>query len=154
MRYSLDTSALVGAWRRAYPPDVLPSLWDKHLPSLIGAGDLRATREVEIELEQQDDELLRWAQAQKDLFLEVDEPVQRSVRQILSSYPKLINPHSGRSGADPFVIALAHVRGCAVVTEEKPRSLVNPKIPDVCAAMGIRCMSFLDLIRDQGWRFR
>lgn len=79
--------------------------------------------------------------------------VQQAVTAILAAYPNLINPHSGRSGADPFVIALADVNGCAVVTEERPRSWINPKIPDVCAALGVRCINFLEVIREQGWTF-
>lgn len=154
MKYSLDTSSFVEPWRRAYPPDVLPSLWEEHLPSLVLAGDLRATQEVRVELERQDDELLAWAVQHEGLFLEVDEPVQRAVSQILAAHLKLVNPHTGRSGADPFVIALAQVSGGTVVTEEKPRSLVNPKIPDVCGALGVRCINMLELIREQGWIYR
>lgn len=88
------------------------------------------------------------------LFVEVDEPVQAAVTQILAAYPKLIDANTGRSGADPFVIALAQTNGCTVVTEEKPRSIINPKIPDVCAALGVQCINMLAFIREQGWRFR
>ena len=154
MRYSLDTSSFVEPWRRSYPPDVFPSLWEEHLPSLVSTGDVRATQEVRVELERQDDELLAWASGHQDLFLEVDEPVQRTVSGILAAHPKLINPHTGRSGADPFVVALAMVSGSTVVTEEKPRSLVNPKIPDVCGALSVRCINMLELIREQGWIYR
>jgi hypothetical protein len=154
MIYSFDTSSLVEPWRRAYPPDVFPSLWDDHLPALVASSELRATLEVRMELERQDDDLLAWAVQQDGMFLEVDEGVQAAVTEILAAYPNLINPNSGRSGADPFVIALARVNGCAVVTEERPRSLINPKIPDVCAALGIRCINILDVIREQGWSYR
>jgi hypothetical protein len=46
------------------------------------------------------------------------------------------------------------ISGSTVVTEEKPRSLVNPKIPDVCGALGVRCINMLELIREQGWIYR
>jgi hypothetical protein len=154
VRYSLDTSSLVESWRRYYPPDVFPSLWQEHLPTLVASGDLRATEEVRTELERQDDELLEWAAAQAGLFIEVDEQVQRGVRDILVTYANLVDANRGRSGADPFVIALAQVNACSVVTEEKPRSLLHPKIPDVCAGLGIACVNMLALIREQGWRYR
>lgn len=73
MTYSFDTSSLVEPWRRAYPPDVFLSLWEDHLPGLIAASDLRATHEVRVELDRQDDDLLKWAVRQDDLFLEVTE---------------------------------------------------------------------------------
>lgn len=154
MKYSFDTSSLVEPWRRTYPPDVFPSLWDQHLPALVSNGDLRSTEEVHVELQRQDDELLEWTTLHPGMFIEVDEAVQLSVAAILAEYPNLIDVNTGRSGADPFVIALAQTSGCAVVTEEKPRSLINPKIPDVCAALGVRCMNMLQVIRDEGWTYR
>jgi hypothetical protein len=154
VKYSFDTSSLVEPWRRTYPPDVFPSLWEQHLPALVGNGDLRSTEEVHIELQRQDDELLEWTTLHPGMFIEVDEAVQVSVAAILAEYPNLIDVNTGRSGADPFVIALAQTSGCAVVTEEKPRSLINPKIPDVCAALGVPCMNMLQVIRDEGWTYR
>jgi hypothetical protein len=109
---------------------------------------------VQVELERQDDDLLKWAAEQAGLFLEVDAALQQRVRDILAAYPNLIDPNRGRSGADPFVIALAQVNGCAVVTEEKARSVINPKIPDVCSSLGVTCINMLAVIREQGWRYR
>ena len=56
MRYSIDTSAILDGWRRYYPPDTFPGLWDK-LDSLIEEGHLAATEEVLIELEKKDDDV-------------------------------------------------------------------------------------------------
>jgi len=89
-----------------------------------------------------------------DLFVEVDQQIQAAVTSILAAYPKLVDVKSGGSGADPFVIALAQVNGWTVMTEERPRSMINPKIPDVCGALNIRCISTLGLIREQGWSYR
>jgi len=152
--YSFDTCSLVEPWQRNLPPDILPSLWSDLLPRLVQDGHLHATEEVKVELERQEDDLLEWVEQQAGLFVEVDEAVQVAVSEILASHPKLVSARSMRSGADPFVIALARVEDCAVVTEENPRSVVNPKIPDVCAAYGVRCIKMVDLIREQGWSFR
>jgi len=55
--------------------------------------------------------------------------------------------------ADSFVIAVARMRGLAVVTGEKlTGNLEKPNIPDVCEALGIRWMGLLDMFRQQGWR--
>ena len=50
MKYSLDTSAIVQAWRTHYPPEVFPSVWQR-LEELIDSGELRASEEVLYELE-------------------------------------------------------------------------------------------------------
>lgn len=31
--------------------------------------------------------------------------------------------------------------------------LDTPKIPDVCDTRGIRCVTFLEMLRELGWRF-
>lgn len=154
MRYSLDTSALLEAWRRSYPRDVFPSLWEK-LEGLISTGDLRATEEVFFELERQDDEVLDWAKENPSLFIEIDDAIQRDVQSILEKFPRLVDTRKSRSGADPFVIALALGRRSTVVTNERASgSPDRPHIPDVCTALGIRCITILELIREQGWVFR
>lgn len=140
-------------WRRLYPPEAFPSLWDSHLPGLIASGELRATQEVLIELKRQDDEILQWARSQPGLFVEVDESLQTEVTSILKQFRNLVDADFGRSGADPFVIALARLNGCAVVTQEGPRSRINPRIPDVCGALKVPCIKILDVILAEGWRF-
>jgi hypothetical protein len=41
-----------------------------------------------------------------------------------------------------------------VVTGEKPRGKPDtPKIPDVCDVRGLRCITFLDMLRELGWKF-
>jgi len=153
--YSIDTCSLIEPWRKDLPRDVLPSLWEEHLPSIIQSGRLRATMEVRHEIERQDDELLEWVKPYADdLFVEINGETEQAAVEILRTHPKLIDPRSFRSGADPFVIALAlSGEQCVVVTEENPKSQVNPKIPDVCSSYGIECIRLIDLIRREGWRF-
>jgi hypothetical protein len=68
---------------------------------------------------------------------------------------RLIGIGSGRSGADPFVIALAMVHGGTVVTEETlSRNLTKPRIPDVCDAMGIPRLNLLGFVQAPSWVFR
>jgi hypothetical protein len=151
--YSIDTSSILDGWRRYYPPDVFPGLWD-NLELLVQDGQLRATDEVRVELERKDDEVLAWAIKQSGLFIELDEEIQASVSQILAQFPKLLDTRSNRSGADPFVVALAKINGASVITGERAtNSLDRPNIPDVCAALGIRSLSILELIREKTWRF-
>ncbi|MCY4400602.1 MAG: DUF4411 family protein [Gemmatimonadetes bacterium] len=154
MRFSIDTSAILDGWTRYYPREAFPGLW-QHLGELIESGHLRASEEVRYELAKKEDEALEWAERQDGLFVPIDDDIQDAVSAILSDHPRLIDTRRGRSGADPFVIALAKVWRCAVVTGERPSgSLKRPKIPDVCSALGVASMSLLDLIRQQGWVFR
>lgn len=154
MKYSIDTSAILEAWRRRYPPDVFPAVWER-LEEVIDKGDLGASEEVLIEIEKRDDEVLEWAKKRKaKMFVPIDEQQQRHVSSILVKHERLVDTRKNRSAADPFVIALAMAQECAVVTAEattgKPE---KPNIPDVCLALGVRSMSVLDFFREQGWRF-
>jgi len=73
----------------------------------------------------------------------------------MGTYPRLVDTVKGRSGGDPFVIALARVRRSkiTVVTEEDRGRADSPKIPDVCRAEGIRCLNLADFIAERGWKF-
>jgi predicted nucleic acid-binding protein len=154
LRYSIDTSALLEAWRRRYPPDVFPAVWQR-LDEVIEKGDRGASEEVFLELEKRDDDVHGWAKERKmKLFVPIDEDQQRHVSVILEQHERLVDTRKNRSAADPFVIAVAIAQGCAVVTDEaatgKPE---KPNIPDVCSAMGVRAMNLLEFFRQQGWRF-
>ncbi len=152
MKYSVDTSALLHCWIRHYPPDVFPALWDK-LDELAGRGVLIASEEVLIELERKDDGIYQWAAGRAQMFIPTDEEIQRAVRSVLESHPKLIDERKNRSGADPFVIAVALTRGCSVLTGEGPsRSPTKrPHIPDVCLALRIRTLRMIEFFREQEW---
>jgi hypothetical protein len=118
LRYSIDTSAILDGWRRYYPPDVLPDVWTG-FDNLIKKGHLAATEEVVVELEKRDDEVHKWAKKRKGMFVPIDHAIQKAVSSILGAHEKLVDTRKNRSAADPFVIALAQIQGCAVVTGER-----------------------------------
>ncbi|MGE5586267.1 MAG: DUF4411 family protein [Bacillota bacterium] len=153
--YCIDTSALIHAWRRDYPPDVFQSLWDQ-LDRLIKQGRLFSSIEVLLELKRGGDEIYQWAKQREHAFLDADATVQRVVATIVDSFPSFL-PSDSPDGiwADPYIVAIAKVNGWAVVTGEKA---VSPgakriKIPNVCQEVGVECTEFLQLIRREGWRF-
>lgn len=144
MEYSIDTSAILDTRVRYYPPDVFPALW-RHLEQLIDQGLLLATEIVLDELEKKADEVREWARKRPHMFIATDLKIQEIVRRILRTYPSLVDPEKTGPEADPFVIALAQRKACAVVTGERPgrNPAKRPHIPDVCGALGMRCLSVL-----------
>jgi hypothetical protein len=87
--YSIDSSALIHAWRRAYRPKNFGFVWDG-FDSLIEEKRLLASIEVYSELEKKDDELFAWCKERKDkMFLEIDEAIQDVVKEILRGHPDL-----------------------------------------------------------------
>jgi hypothetical protein len=152
MAYCFDTSVLIECWSRSYPPDVFPGLWVK-LDALIAQQEVLCADEVRVELERQEDELAKWIKVRPQLFVPLDDAIQRATSEVLLAHPLLMKATKNRNGADPFVIATAQVRGLTVVTEEKGGTDTKPKIPSVCAALRVPCTNVLSFIRDQGWSF-
>jgi hypothetical protein len=151
--YSIDTSALLDAWVRWYPPDIFSNLWE-NFDSLINEGNLIASEEVYVELEKKEDDLYKWVKERSDIFQPISEDIQNSVSEILAIFPTLVDSRKDRSQADPFVIALARIKDCTVVTGERNTGTSSrPRIPNVCDHFGIRNINIVTLIREQGWRF-
>ena len=151
MSYSVDTSALMDAWVRYYPPDVFGTLWTR-LDELGKSGRLLAIDEVRRELEKKDDELYKWVSARPTMIVTLDEALQGASTPIINRFPSLTNTKTVMSGsADPFVIALAQVRELTVVTSEKSKPS-KPRIPDVCKVLGVPCITLVEMFRKEGWR--
>lgn len=150
--YSIDSSALIHGWRRVYRPKNFSLVWEK-LDALIHEGRLRASIEILNELEKKDDELFTWCKERREfLSVEIDDACQLEVIRIMGAYPRLVDTVKGRSGGDPFVIALARIKRppMTVVTEESPG---KQRIPDVCTAEGIPCIGLADMIEQEDWQF-
>jgi uncharacterized protein DUF4411 len=116
-------------------------------------GRLRASVEVLHELKKKDDELHGWCDGRKDKFCdEIDDACQAEVARIMAAHERLVDTTKGRSGADPFVIALARTAKptMVVVTEEHKGKV---RIPDVCDAEGVRWIRLADLIEEEEWKF-
>jgi hypothetical protein len=150
--YSADSSALIHGWRRIYRPKNFGFVWDR-LGTLIEEGRLKASIEVYSDLEKKDDELFKWCKERKDkLVVDIDATVQAHVARIMKAYPRLVDTVKGRSGSDPFVIALAASTSptMTVVTEE---SVGRVRIPDVCNSEKIAHCGLADLIERENWKF-
>lgn len=155
--YSIDTSAILDAWVRYYPIDTFPTFW-VNFEKFITNGTGVASELIKHELTVKDDGCIKWFQSNRlDLFFQpIDDDIQNHVTELMKNpnYQRLVEDRKGTNGADPFVIALAQSKNLIVVTGEKAtRNIAKPKIPDVCNDLNIQCITVLELMRKEGWRF-
>ncbi len=151
--YSLDTNVVIDGRVRRYPPDVFKRLWDS-LTTLVVDGRAVIADEVLFELGRGDDDCHEWARLQPGLVAPSDGAVLDVVAEIAREFPDWSSEQ--QNWADPFVIAHGRCRGWTVVTDEHwSRSPISArtKIPNVCHYFNIKCVSFLDMARREGWTF-
>jgi rRNA maturation endonuclease Nob1 len=158
--YIIDTSSLVKL-NRENPLDVYPSVWEK-MQDLVKSGRLLSPKEVFNEINQNDDQLTKWAKNQKKMFIEPSEKQIELVQQILKDHPSLIDAER-KFDADPWVIALAMEMAKSsqrtlitvkriVVTEEKLRGN-RENIPFICDELSIEAIDVISVFRAEGWKF-
>lgn len=151
--YCLDTSALIESWLRLYRPSSFPTFW-KGLEDAIGNGQIIAPMFVLDELKRKEgDQLYAWAADNISMFLPLENDLQIAQKAIVNRFPRLISEAKNRSLCDPWVIALAQINQCHVVSEENRGGNSTPKIPDVCDELRIKCLKVADLIEELGWKF-
>lgn len=151
--YCLDTSALIESWWRLYRPNSFPTFWKRMEESIIN-GQVIAPMFVLDELKRKEgDELYSWAENNISMFLPLQNDLQMAQKSIVNRFPRLISEAKNRSLCDPWVIALAQITPCPVVSEENRGGNSTPKIPDVCDSLGIKCLKMADLIENLGWKF-
>ena len=136
--------------RRRYPRQNFPAVWEL-VEDLVTQGRLISVADIFVELDAQDDEVSSWAQSHQGIFLPLSEDIQTQARDILRSYPNLIDLKKRKSSADPFLIAAAIIHEATVVTQEKPSGGPQVvKIPDVCRGYRIPCIQLLEMLQEEG----
>jgi len=151
--YSLDSSSLISAWTDTYVIKEFESFWNR-LGTLGDAGRAIVTDEVYEEISKKDDALYEWVGTHPVMIVPHTDDIQASVSEILTTHPLLIKALGvNRSGADPFVIALARCRKATVISQELQGSAQRPKIPDVCGHYSVPCERLRFLIANEKWRF-
>ena len=151
MDFSFDTSAFIEPWVRFYPRDIFEPHW-QWIEKLIQEGIVRSTELVKTELSVTEDELFEWAKEQNGLFIPINTEIQPVLQEIVAQFPQLTDHHRDRSGADPWVVALAIVENCPVVTYEKMGKATAPKIPNVCEQFGVKCFTWIEVLRETGFK--
>jgi hypothetical protein len=158
MSYLLDANVFIQAKNLHYGMDFCPAFW-QWLRDHNQSGQVFSIDKVEDELTAGEDELSEWAKEAGESFFRLTgsevvsqfEAVSRWV--MLQSYePAAINTFL--QIADFYLIAHALAGKHAVVTHERPAdSRKKIKIPNVCAALNVRCMTPFEMLRHERARF-
>ncbi len=155
--YCLDANFFIQAWNKYYSPDFFPNYWE-YIDSLGQQGRLFVSDAVKDEIGKKDDTLKVWLDSRPHLVKKRTPRVGQFLTQILGQHPthKFLVSQTGRSAADPWVIAHAMAEGAVVVSKEE-RTLTpitnKIKIPDVCNNMGVRCIDDFGFIRELNLKF-
>ncbi len=149
--YSLDASSLIET-HHSYPREVFPSLWDQL--EVLARNDRLKMPDLVFD-EVKDEEIKEWykeKQLKPYIQVKIDQIDQNKAQALI---PILVNPKTGESGGDPWVIALAQdlPNGIVVTQEKASRNKDKPKIPNVCSDLGIECIDLLGLFRKEDWVF-
>ena len=153
--YSVDSSTLMDWQARYYPSDVFKSLLQR-VDRLVGAKRFLAPTLVRDEIEAVGTaDLIAWAEARSQIFVPTAELLGEA-QAIQNQFAGLRDPKAEYEEADAYVIALARMKSGIVVTQETAAAEKHkPKrthyIPDVCRELGVHCVSFLGLMRREGW---
>jgi hypothetical protein len=116
------------------------------------AAIIHMSDEVANELARKDDGAHEWVKARSKIIVPLDAEIEKHVQKLMQRYPRLVDTKKGRSGGDPFVIAVARQRNLTVITGESASGkIAAPRIPDVCEDLGIRWIRVLDFFREQKW---
>jgi hypothetical protein len=148
---------LLRDWSAVSPGSVgakTAGLWG-HIEEMIALGQVRAVDEVKREVTRHDDETAKWPKPREVSSYPFTRDVQEATSRVLERHPRLISLGSKQEQrADPFVVGLAMAHFGTVVTQETPsRKLHKPRIPDVCAAMGVPWMTLPQFVAEQRWIF-
>ena len=158
-KYCLDTNCFIEPWNSFYSYKSHKSYWEDFvLPEIVG-GRLIMLDEVYRELSRKEDDLFKWLRGHKvkdsGVLIKADKDLLLQVQGLLEKYPKLIGSQKGRSDADPFLVEYARKSSVPLVTLEMPSGNLNkPRIPDVCKAESIECISFYEYIDRAGISFK
>lgn len=155
MIYVFDSSSLIHLFRYYYL-ERFPTLWE-NFDNLATNGSIISVREVQKEIEGQEDRLSVWSKNRQDFFSFPTSDEFDFVSKIfeVKHFQSLIRKkeqYQGKPVADPFVIAKAYlIEGCVITQESsKPNAA---KIPNVCTHFNIACVNIEKFMENESWTF-
>lgn len=155
VHYSFHPSALIDGIERHYPIANFPALWER-VDDLIDAGRLHVAEEAWHEAVSADSVLKDWctdaAAGRERCVVPTDIEIGAVAGAIAAQFPRWVRQGT-KNNADPFVIAVAEVRSCVVVSGEQRGGPDQPRIPYVCGVRGVEHRRFVDVVVGEGWTF-
>jgi hypothetical protein len=152
-KYILDANCFIEPWNKFYSYDFFDAFWDKFVKGCCDNKIVLIQQEIYDEIMKKSDELNTWVKKHNFEIVKTDLEITRRATKIQNQFPKLAKEITGRSLADPFIIALAQREGATVVTLEDKGTEAKPKIPFVCDALRVKNVSLFSFIKDQGVKF-
>ena len=153
--YSLDTSALIDGMERFYPMGNFPALWNR-VDDLIKTGRVHVSEEAWNEAVSVDSALKDWctdsSAGRERCVVPTDAAIATVAGAIVQQFPKWTQ-QGNKNQADPFVIAVAEIRSCMVISGETNGGPGRPKIPYVCGQRQVKHGRFIDVVLAEGWVF-
>lgn len=156
--YCIDTSALI-TLKTFYPQNkaAFKAVWEE-IEKLILDGNMFTIEIVEEEIKKyqgKDDFLKKWLDKHKKHFIiPIDSEIWDAGTKIMAKHPELCDKKKTLDGdleADPFLIALAYVKGSTIITQE---SKDNPnRIPMIARHDRIRCIDLFEFFNEQNLEF-
>jgi hypothetical protein len=153
-KYCFDTSAFVNGWRLHYKPKPFSSLW-KHIGEMMKKGFIIVPEEVQKEIGVGTDDLVTWFKPHKSCVIPIGEDQLKIVGEIVNKYPLVSQYKKPKPfNADCFVVAVAKINNCTVVTYEKSNgNPANPKIPVLCDEYGVKHCTLAEFFEKEGMNF-
>lgn len=158
MPYLVDSNVFIQAKNVHYGFDFCPGFWD-WIDVANKTGQVFSIEKVADEIKDGNDELAEWVGERDDiLFTKPDDATVRSLKTI-SQWVSSQNYNQSAVNeflqvADYYLVAHAHAHGDVVITHERfDPKCKKIKIPNVCAAVNVECMTIFDLLRHERPRF-
>lgn len=159
--YLLDANSLITPKNSYYRFHVVPGFWS-FLEQEIIFNKVLSIDVIQRELFARKDELIQWAEDHPDLFRAIDKETVDIYRELCmwvgnSKAPEYtanaiqqfqVNPNDG------LLVAYAIEKKLTVVTFEKSGGTGSPqgkvKIPDVCSAFDVECITLFEMVEALG----
>lgn len=161
MKYLMDANTYIEAKNKYYGMDFCPGYWD-WLIDQFAMGNVASIDFVGKELEKGNDKLREWCRSHRDHFIESNDLDTQAeyyevVNFVMAGKYNPGNRDGFLKGADPWLIAKSKSTGAVLVTHEArkaPADTTKVKIPNICDALGVQCISTFELLRTLEARFK
>jgi len=163
-RHWLDADVFIESSKGLYSLDIAESFW-KWLSEQSGAGRICSSTMIYQEIVRREgaqDALARWVKNRRTsgMFIPPDKAVQKKYGEIADHCVEKYSERQAKtgkflSGGDVWIIAHAFCDGGTVVSNEQrvEKDCPTPKIPNVCSAFEVPCISLTDLLKKLKFKF-